>query len=107
MAHSQLLTSADEGIDGSLREAGRAVALGIHLQVQVGDGQVLVELVLTVHVNNLAEDAHRAPYILGHLRSSLYGDANDDLGTHLAGNVGRIVVFQTTVHQHHIADSHR
>ena len=75
--------------------------------MQVGNGEVLVELILTVYVDNLAEDAHGTTDILGYFRSSLYGDTDDNLGTHLAGKVGRVIVFQATVHQHLVTDSHR
>ena len=74
--------------------------------MQVGNGEVLVELVLTVHVDNLAEDAHRASQLICVLGCSLYGYTDNNLSTHLTGNVGRIVVFQTTIDQHFVADSH-
>ena len=73
--------------------------------MQVGDGEVLVEFVLTVHIYNLADDAHRTTHVLGCLRCALHGYADDDVGTHLSGEVCGIVVLQTTVHQHLVAES--
>ena len=107
VAHALLLASTYQRVDGCRRETGRAIALRIYLEMQVGDGQVLLVLVLTVHVHYLADDAHRAPHVLGHLRSALHGDADDNVGPHLAGNVSRIVVFQAAIHEHHVAYSHR
>ncbi len=80
-----------------MRETGRAIALRVHLQVEVGDGQVLFVFVLTVHIHNLTDDAHRTANVVGGLGRSLHGDADDDVGAHLSGNVGRIVVLQTSV----------
>ena len=105
VAHGFLLTATDERVDGGRREAGRAIALGIYLHVQVGNGQVLVVFVLAIHVNNLTDDAHGVAHVVGNLRGTLHGDADDDVGTHLAGDVGRIVVFQTTVNQYHVTHS--
>ena len=93
VAHGQLLAPSDERVDGGLRETGRAVALGVYLQMQVGDGEVLFHLVLTVHVDNLAQYAHGASQVLGLFGCALHGDADDDVGTHLAGDVSRIVVL--------------
>ena len=73
--------------------------------MQVGDGKVLVEFVLTVHVHDLADDTHCATHVLGRLRRTLHRHADDDVGTHLTGEVCRIVVLQTTVHQHLVAES--
>ena len=71
--------------------------------MQVRNGKVLFDLVLTVHIDNLAEDAKRAFDIICRLCLALHGDANDDVGSHLAGNVGRIVVLQATINQHLVA----
>ena len=75
--------------------------------MKVGDGEILVILVFAVDINNLAEDAHGSTQILGILRRTLNGDADDDVGPHLTGDVGRIVVAQATVNQHLIANPDR
>ena len=75
--------------------------------MEIGDGQILVVLVLTVHVNNLTNDVHRALHVFGGLRRSLHGDTDNDISTHLAGDVGRIVILQSTIHEHLITQSHR
>ena len=106
VAHGLFLASANQRIYGCLRKTGRTISLRVHLQMQVGDGQVLVKLVFTVHINNLAQDAHRAPHVLCTFWVTLYGDTYDNLSTHLAGKISGVVVFQTTVHQHLVADSH-
>ena len=107
VAHGLLLTTAHQGVDGCQRETGGVVALGVYRQMQVGDGEVLVEFVLTVHVHDLADDAHCATHVLGRLRRTLHRHADDDVGSHLTGEVCRIVVLQTTVHQHLVTQSHR
>ena len=104
VTHGLLLASTDECVDGCLGKAGRAIALRIDLQVQVGDGEVLLEFILTVHVNNLAENAHRATHVLRTFGGTLHGDTDDDLSAHLAGKIGRVIVFQATVYQHLVTD---
>ena len=75
--------------------------------MQVGHGEVLIDLILTVHVDDLTENAHRTTHILGTLGCPLHGDTDDNLSTHLASKISRVVVFQTTIHQHLITDSDR
>ena len=75
--------------------------------MQVGDGQVFIILVLTVHVHDLTDDAHGAAHVFCHLRRTLHGDTDDDLGPHLAGDVSRIVILQTSIYEHFVADSDR
>ena len=75
--------------------------------MQVGDGQVFIILVLTVHVHDLTDDAHGAAHVFSHLRRTLHGDTDDNLGSHLAGNVSRIVILQTSIDEHLVADSDR
>ena len=103
MLHGFLLASTNKGIDGNRGKACCIIARGVDLQMQVRNGKVLFDLVLTVHIDNLAEDAKRALDVFCLLCLALHGDANDDVGPHLAGNVGRIVVLQATVNQHHVA----
>ena len=107
VAHGLLLTTAHQRVDGCERETGGVVALRVHSQMQVGDGEVLVEFVLTVHIHDLADDAHRTTHVLGCLRCALHGHADNDVGTHLTGEVCRIVVLQTTIDEHLVAESHR
>ena len=106
MAHGQLFASANERIDGGWREAGRSIALCVHREMQIGDGEVLIVFVLTVHIHNLTDNAHGITHIFSYLRRTLDGDAYDDISAHLAGYVSRIVVLQSSVHQHHVTDSH-
>ena len=98
VAHSLFLTTAYQRVDGCRRKAGGIKAFCIYRHMQVGDCQVLVILVLTVHINDLTDDAHRTAHVFGYLRRSLHSDADNDVGSHLAGNVGRIVILQATVH---------
>ena len=105
VSHGLLLAAAHQRVDGVEREAGGVVALGVDSHVEVGHLDVLVDFVLTVDVDNLTQDAHGAAQVLGTLRRSLHGDADDDVGAHFAGNVNGVVVLQTTVDQHFITYS--
>ena len=107
MAHALFLTTTDEGVDGGLGETGRPITLRVDLQMKVSDIKVLIEFVLTVHVNDLTEDAHRATHLVSTLGSTLHSDTNNNLCPHLASDVGRIVILQATVDQHLIANPHR
>ena len=60
MTHGFLLTTAYQRVDSCLREAGRSITLGVHLHVQIGDGYIIVILVLTVYINNLIQNTHRS-----------------------------------------------
>ena len=105
MLHGGFLAPAYQRVDGYRRETRRAVSLGIHTDQDVRHGFVLFELVHAVEVHNLHQDARRGIKLRGGFQFRRYIDADNDVGTHLAGDVGRIVVAQTTVHQHHAARS--
>ena len=107
VAHGFFLTSTYQCVDGSQRETRGIVALRIDSHVQVGHLDVLIYFVLTVYVDDLTQDTHRASHILRLFRRSLYSNANDDLGSHLAGDIDRIVVLQTTIYQHFVSNSDR
>ena len=96
----------DERVDGLGGEAAGAVAPHVDPHVEVGDGEVVLHLVLTVYIDDLSDDAQRAAQVFGRLGVALHGDADDHLGAHLTGQVGGIVVLQTAVHQHHVAHPH-
>ena len=105
--HCLLFATADERVDGSQGEAGGVVALRVNSHMHIRDTQVIVVFVLTVHIDNLTQDAHRATHVVGYLRLALHRHADDDVSTHLPSDVRRIVVLQSTIHQHHVADTHR
>ena len=107
VAHGLLFATTYEGIDGFQREACSIVALSIYGHVQVGHLDVIIDLVLTVHVDDLTQNAHGTTHVVGFLRRSLHGDANHDLSAHLTSDIHRIVILQATVNQHLVADSHR
>ena len=107
VAHGLLLTSANQGVDGLERKAGSIVALGIHTHMYVGDGQVLLHLVLTVHIYYLTDDAHRTTHVVGLLRRTLHSNTYYNISPHLAGYVNGIVILQSAIHQHHVAQSYR
>ena len=98
--HSGFLAPAYQRVDGYCRETRRAVSLGIHADQDVRHGFVLFELVHTVEIYNLHQDARRGVKLRGGLQFRRHVDADDDVGTHLTGDVGRKVVAQTTVYQH-------
>ena len=106
MAHGLFLTATYQRVDGFQCEACGIIALGINGHVQIGHRDVLVYLVFTVHVDDLAQNAHCAAHVLGLLRGALHGHTDHDLCTHLTGDIHGVVVLQTTVDQHLIADSH-
>ena len=72
--------------------------------MQVGDTEVLLKFILTVHVDYLAQNAHSANQILGLFWCTLHGNADDNLCTHFSGDVGRIVILQATINQYFIAN---
>ena len=106
VAHGLFLTATYKRVDGFQREACGIVSLGVDGHVQVGHRDVVVDLVLTVHIDDLTQDAHGTTHVLGLLRGTLHGDANHDLSTHLTGDIHGIVILQTTVDQHLVADSY-
>ena len=55
MLHGSLLTSADECVDSCMVEGCRAITGGVHTDGNIGDGEIVVVLVLTVHIDNLRE----------------------------------------------------
>ena len=100
-----LLAAPYQRVVGDVGEAGGIVARGVHADGYVGNAEVVVVLVLAVHVHYLVQYAHGAAQVFSCLGSPLHGDADNDVGPHPSGDVGRIVVAQPTVHQHHVADA--
>ena len=92
MFHGFIFTPLDEFVDGVVIEAGGIVTLCVHADGYIGDGQVLIVFVLTVHIDDLTEDADGMSQVIAGFGSPLNGDTNDDVGTHLTGDVGRVVV---------------
>ena len=74
--------------------------------MQVGDGNVVVQLVHAVHVNQLLHDAQRAAQLVGRPQGVCHSGTDHNVGTHFPGNVDGVVVAQTTVDQHLVADAH-
>ena len=107
MFHGFILTSLDEFVDGVICETGSIEPLCVHTDRHIGDSQVLIIFVLTVHINDLAQDANCMPQIITRLGCTLHRHTNDDVGTHFTGDVGRVVVPQTTIHQHFVANAYR
>ena len=106
VTHGHLFTTTDKRIYGVKREAGCSIALGVYRHMQICNGEILIDLVLTVHIYNLVQDAQGVTQIIGHLRGPLYGYAYNDVGSHLSSNICGIIVLQTSIHQHHIAQSY-
>ena len=52
--HGFFLTAVYERVDGFTGEARRTVRFGVHADGHIGDGQILVVLVLAVHIHDLA-----------------------------------------------------
>ena len=107
VSHSRLLAPAYQCIDSSLREARRAVALGVHQDMDIGKGQILLIFVLTVMIHNLQQDGRRRVQFRRPLQLALHVHADNDVGPHLSRYVSREVVRQATVHQHPVARPHR
>ena len=105
--HGLFLTPAQKGVDGRLGEAGGTVALGVYTDMDIGHGDILLELVLTVGIHQLQHHAHRAAQLLSRLVGLSHGDTDNDVGTHLTGHVGGVVVAQAPVDEHLVAQTHR
>ena len=103
VSHSLLLATTDKRIDGCCGETRSIVARRIDPHVQIGHGNVLLELVLAVYIDDLIQDAKRALNLVGSFRVALNSNANDDVCPHFLGKVGRIVVLHAAIGKHHIA----
>ena len=106
MGHGGFLAAAYQRIDGGLRETGGAIAFRIHADVDVRQTLVLLVFIHAEPVGNLCYNLRSRLQLVGRLRHVLDIDANDVVGTHLAGDVGREVVAHTTVYQHHTVFPH-
>ena len=104
-AECQLVPQGD-GVRVVLSAGGR-IAVRINIHPEVGNGFVLVVLVHTVHVDNLAYDFHGARNVLSLFRFAIQRDSDNDFGPHLAGHVNRIIILQAAIDQYHIVDPDR
>ena len=97
MASGLLFATTEQRVDGSRIEAGSAVALRIHADGHIGDAEVLVVFVQRVNVHNLHQDVERTAQFIGFPQRVLDGDADDDIGSQLSGEVCRVVVAQAAI----------
>ena len=107
MAPGLLFATTEQRVDGSRIETGSAVALRIHPDGHIGDAEILVVFVQRVNVHNLHQDIERAAQFVGFSQRVLYGDADDDIGSQLSGEVGRVVIAQAAIAEHLVADTDR
>ena len=107
MLHGSLLTSTDEGVDGIGIEGRRAIPSGVHPDWDIRDGKVVLIFVFAVHVHNLPEDGSGRRQLFRRLGLSLHRDTDDEVSSHFPGDVGRKIVAQSTVNEHHVVDPHR
>ena len=101
MFSGSLLTTAYEGIDGGSIKTGSTVVMGIHRYIHIGNLHVFIIFILRIVVDNPFQDARRRSKIIGALILIRHSDADDDIGSHLTGHVGRIVITHATVDKHH------
>ena len=104
--HSGIFAPLYQRVDGRGGEGCRAVALCVHVDRDVGDGHVFIKLVLGVEVNNLQEDITGGVQPFGCSQFGCHRYADDIVGTHLLGNIGGIIVAQSTVNEHLVAFPH-
>ena len=107
MFHSSLLTSADESVNSCMTERGGTITFNVHKNGNIGDSKVVLELVLTVHIDDLREHRASGSDFVGSPRLVLHRYTDDIVGSHLLGDIDREVVAHTAIDQHHIAYSHR
>ena len=107
MAHGLFLAAADEGVNGCMGKGSGAVASSVDADRDVGDGEVFLIFVLTVNVDNLRDDSACGTDVVGRLLLALHGDTDDIVSAHLTGNVGREIVAEATVDEHHVAHPDR
>ena len=107
MGHGGFLPQFYQAVDGCLAETGRAEAFGVCPYRHVRDGDVFLELVLAVHVNDMSQYAAAREQILSRTLGGLHRGADDVVRSHFPGYIGGIVVTQSAVHQYVLADAHR
>ena len=81
--------------------------MGIYRYIHVSDTDVLIILILRIIIHNPLQDARSRAQVLSGLVLIGHRHADDDVGSHLPGHIGGIVVTHTTVYEHHSSDSHR
>ena len=69
-------------------------------------GYVFIKLVLTIEIHDLQEDVSCSTQLFGCPLFAGHRHAYDVVGTHLFGDVGRIIIAQSTIHKHLFAFSH-
>ena len=88
-------------------KGSRAIASSVDADGNVGDGEVILIFVLTVDVDNLRDDSACGTDVVGRFLLALHGDTDDIVSAHLTGNVGREIVAEATVDEHHVAHPDR
>lgn len=90
-----------------LVEAGRRIAFHVDMDVDIAVLYVLIVLFHPHQVDDLPRDVGQRVELVGTDQPFLHIDTDDDVGTHLPGNVHRIVVDHAAVDQHHPFPFHR
>ena len=85
-------SATEEGVDGGSGEAGGGVTVDVDLDDEVTHVEIGLIFVLTVDIDNLHQQLDRTCDVVGREGVVLHGDADDDVGAHLASQVGRVVV---------------
>ena len=97
----------DKLVDSVVVKTGSIVTFCVHADRYIGNGKILVVFVLAVDIDDLTEDADGVSQLIAGFRSTLNSHANDDVCTHFACDVCRVVVAQTTVNQHFVTNTDR
>lgn len=105
MATGFPVAASDKGVDGGGEEAGGAVAVDVHLDKYIAHGDIFLVFVFGVDVDNLCKDGGCVVDFVGVERVALDGDADDDVGAHLSGEVSGVVVAEASVNKHAVADT--
>ena len=93
----------NESVDSVGSEAGGGIAADVDAYHHVAQGHILIVFVLAVDVDDLVEHRAGVANVVGRQRRALHRDADDDVGPHSTGHVGREVVAQTAVDEHLVA----
>ena len=75
--------------------------------MQIRQGDILFEFILRIEINDLRQDAKSSVQIGRRLGSIGNGHTDDDIGTHLLGNVGGEVITHTAVNKYQTVDTYR
>ena len=106
MSHGSLLATTYQCIDSFCRETDSAVWPRIDHHQKIGDIHVLFNLVASAHANI---EVHHIESCCHLVRIGFIADkthADDIIGTHLLGQVSRIIVLHATIDQNHITFSY-